>query len=115
MQPLDDSRKRIARRLRAAREQAGLSQGQVARLMGWHRPTISQIEAADRRVSAEELRELAIHYHVSVGWLTGCASDESAGLPPELELAAKELHRLKPEDLNRVIELLRTLRREDKA
>ena len=36
---------RVAERLRLAREQAGLSQGQVARLLGKHRPTISEIEA----------------------------------------------------------------------
>ena len=44
---MDDmtTRMQIAQRFRQAREQAGLSQGQAARLMKVHRPTISEIEA----------------------------------------------------------------------
>ena len=45
----------IATRLREARKVAGLSQGQVAKLLAMHRPTISEIEAGNRRVSAEEV------------------------------------------------------------
>ena len=36
----------IANRLAEARKMAGLSQGQVARMIGLHRPAISEIEAA---------------------------------------------------------------------
>ena len=60
---------RVAERLRLAREQAGLSQGQVARLLGKHRPTISEIEAGRRSVSAEELGVFADIYEVSATWL----------------------------------------------
>nr|MDQ3081556.1 helix-turn-helix transcriptional regulator [Gemmatimonadota bacterium] len=52
----------IPARLRAAREAAGLSQGQVAKLMKMHRPTISEMEAGNRRISAEELAKLANLY-----------------------------------------------------
>jgi transcriptional regulator with XRE-family HTH domain len=60
----------VAERLRIAREQAGLSQGQVARILGLHRPTISEIEAGRRRVTAEETATFARLYEVSVAWLT---------------------------------------------
>ena len=46
----------IASRLRSAREMAGLSQGQVAKMLGMHRPTISEIEAGRR--SEEHTSEL---------------------------------------------------------
>ena len=49
-------RKAIASRLRLSREMAGLTQGQVAKSLEWHRPTVSEIEAGRRRVSAEETR-----------------------------------------------------------
>ena len=38
----------IAERLKLAREFSGLSQGQVAKLLNLHRPSISEIEA-DRK------------------------------------------------------------------
>lgn len=55
----EGTREHIAARLRVAREAAGLSQGQVAKLMGLHRPTISEIEAGRRRVTGEELVQFA--------------------------------------------------------
>ena len=38
------TRLEIASRLKLAREMAGLTQGQVASRLGWHRPTVSEIE-----------------------------------------------------------------------
>lgn len=98
----------VAERLRAAREQAGLSQGQVARMLEFQRPTISEIEAGRRKVSAEELSRFAEIYDVSVGWLTTNDSDVP---DPAVELAARELTKLKKEDLDHVLQLLRTLRK----
>ena len=62
----DERRLAIASRLKAAREQAGLTQAQVAKILGLHRPSISEIEAGRRSVSAEELVTLAETYGVSV-------------------------------------------------
>lgn len=97
----------IAARLRLAREQAGLSQTQVANVLGMHRPTISEIEAGRRRVQAEELRRFAELYSVSVAWLAG---ENVTGHDAKVELAARELGKLKPEDLDRVLKLLGSLR-----
>ena len=99
----------IAERLRLAREQAGLSQGQVARLLGKHRPTISEIEAGRRRVSAEEVGVFADIYEVSATWLLGREGD-STGLDDRVQLAARELAKLRPDDLERVLNLLGTMR-----
>lgn len=97
----------IAERLRLAREQAGLSQAQVAKALDMHRPTISEIEAGRRRVQAEELRRFAELFDVSIAWLAG---DTATGQSAKVELAARELSKLKAEDLDRVLNLLGSLR-----
>ena len=100
----------IAARLRLAREQAGLSQGQVAKLLHLHRPSISEAEAGRRKVSTEELVELARIYGVSVSWLACAESEEESAVQDRIELAARELAKLKPEDLDRLLQLLSALR-----
>ncbi len=45
--------------LRRNRENAGLSQGAVARLLGWHRPTITIIESGARGIHVRDLRAYA--------------------------------------------------------
>ena len=67
-------------RLAHARRTVGLSQGQLANLMEFHRPTISEVEAGNRRVSAEELGQFAEHLDVSVGWLVGEAADGTSAI-----------------------------------
>lgn len=100
----------IPARLRIAREQAGLSQGQVAKMLDVHRPTISEMEAGRRRVAAEELAKLAKIYDVSVSWLTSGEADEPNLARDRIELAARKLSKLKPEDLDRVMDFLKALR-----
>jgi transcriptional regulator with XRE-family HTH domain len=99
----------LASRLRLAREQAGLSQGQVAKLMDMHRPTISEIEAGRRRVSGEELAEFASHYDVSTSWLVGEGKENDSRLD-RINLAARELAKLRDEDVDKLLNLLRTFR-----
>ena len=99
----------LAIRLRQAREQAGLSQGQVAKLLGMHRPTISELEAGRRKVSADELALFAEKYGVSINWLTASPNEDE--VDDRVTLAARELSALRPEDLDRVVRLLASLRR----
>lgn len=100
----------VSERLRIAREQAGLSQGQVARLLDMHRPTITEIEAGRRKVSAEELAVFARTYEVSVEWLSGTdPADE--GTTDKVRLAARELTKLKDEDLDHVLKFLSRMRK----
>ena len=100
----------IADRIREARKMAGLSQGQVAKLMDLHRPSISEIEAGNRKVSADELTQLAEFLDVSVAWLVGDAPETVETDDPRIQLAARELRKLKPEDLDRLMRLLASMR-----
>lgn len=104
-------RAQLAARIKEARTMAGLSQGQVARMLGLHRPSVSEIEAGNRRVTAEELTRMAEMFDVSVSWLVGEAPDTIAPNDPRLQLAARELGKLKPADLDRLMTLLAAMRR----
>ena len=104
-------KKHIGERIKIAREMAGLSQGQLAKLMGLHRPSITEIEAGNRRVTTDELEQLAQHCDVSTLWLLG-EGEEDRAESAKLQLAARELEKLKPEDLDRLLKLLATMRQE---
>ena len=112
-----DSAKRtqIAERLKEARKLAGLSQGHVARMLGLHRPSVTEMEAGKRRVSADELARLAEIYDVSVTWLLCEAPETLDAQDPRLELAARELVKLKPDDLEHLLRLLAALRSDSTA
>ena len=104
-----DLREEIARRLRMARESAGLSQGQVAKRLGMHRPTISEIEAGRRRVSGEEIATFTELYGVDANWITEGSGTTSEGTD-KIMLAARQLSNLKDKDLDRLLGLLQMLR-----
>jgi transcriptional regulator with XRE-family HTH domain len=101
-----EQRLAIAARLKESRKMAGLSQGQVAKLLGLHRPAISEIEAGNRRVSAQELHQLCEIYEVDTNWVLGTKDEAADPDDPRLELAARELAKLKPNDLNRLLKLI---------
>lgn len=101
-------------RLKAARELAGLSQGQVAKMLGIRRPSVSEMESGKRKVSASELARLAEIYDVRLPYFIGSNSANEDINQARFELAARELSKLKTEDLDRVLQLLASLRsRED--
>ena len=108
MKEQEQLRQAIASRLRLARKMAGLSQGQVAKCLGWHRPTVSEIEAGRRRVAAEELTVLSDLYGVNVPWITG--EDGSDHTSDKARLAARELEKLRDEDLDRLLQLIQALK-----
>lgn len=113
MENLSSRQNPIGDRLRLAREMSGLSQGQVAKLLGLHRPTISEIEAGRRKVSSDELAKLSEIYKVSISWLTQVRDEITDTQQERVELAARELSKLKPEDLDRVLKLLAALRQNE--
>lgn len=96
----------IAVRLKEARRLAGLSQQQVAILLNLHRPAISEIEAGRRKVTAEEIVILAELYQVEPSWLLGEGDNAFDISDSRLQLAARELQKLKPDDLQRLLNLL---------
>lgn len=105
----NNQRAAMASRLRLARERAGLSQGQVAKILKMHRPTVSEIEAGRRAVTAEELTQFAKVYSVTIAWLASEPRDPGRD---RVELAARELSKLKPADVDRLMDLLKSLRHE---
>jgi transcriptional regulator with XRE-family HTH domain len=111
MTEIDPARRgQIAERLKEARKLAGLSQGHVAKILGLHRPSVSEMEAGNRRVSADELARLAEIYDVGVAWLLGESPETLNAQDPRLELAARELSKLKSDDLERLLKLLAVMR-----
>jgi transcriptional regulator with XRE-family HTH domain len=98
----------VATRLREARQLAGLSQAQVAAKLGLHRPTITEMEAGRRGVTVEELPALAGLYGVTVGWLVGEA--DPSGEEDSLLMAARELSKIKEEDLDRLLKVIKIVR-----
>jgi len=98
----------VAARLKSAREHAGLSQGQVAKLLAMSRPSVSEIEAGRRKVSSDEIKKFSDIYNVSIDWLLAV---NTGGVDPVVELAARELAKLKKEDLDIVLNLLGSLKR----
>ena len=100
----------VHERLKLAREQAGLSQGQVAKRLDMNRPTISEIEAGRRRVTADELKEFSKLYDVSVDWILSERGDSPED-DAKVQLAARGLATLRPDDLDTVLRVLKTIRR----
>ena len=106
----NNKRQIIASRIREARRLAGLSQGQVAKMLGLQRPSVTEIEAGNRAVAAEELAKLAEIFDVSVAWLVGEGAGLLDGHDDRLQLAARELQKLKPKDLDRLLSILASMR-----
>ena len=107
---LEDKKKLIASRMTIARERSGLSQSQVAKALGLPRPSISEIEAGRRKVSASELVQFADLYSVDIDWLAGRGEDRIDEIRDKLYLAARNADGLRDEDLNKVIDLLSSLK-----
>lgn len=61
---------RFARRLREAREEAGLSQAQAARRLGRGQSYVSKSESGERRVDVIELKAFAKLYGVPLSFFT---------------------------------------------
>lgn len=57
---------RLLKTLRAARQEAGLTQGEVAEHFQAHAPLISKIESGERRIDVVELAELCHVYGVQL-------------------------------------------------
>lgn len=62
---MDNIYKKIGKRIKELREKAGLSQREVAIKIGIKRPTISQIENGERKISAEEILEFSKLFNVT--------------------------------------------------
>lgn len=79
------------RRIKELRERSGMSQQKLAQLLGVSRPTISQIESGQRKVSADEMRKLADTFHISADRLLDLEEE-----PEVIIQESKEIYTAKP-------------------
>jgi transcriptional regulator with XRE-family HTH domain len=100
-----DSAQVVATRLREAREVSGLTQRDVAQVLGIQRTSVLAFEAGRRAVSAVEIKSLARLYERSVAWLLGEA--ESLDLSGEALYRAAE--RLSASDRDQVLKFAQFL------
>jgi transcriptional regulator with XRE-family HTH domain len=63
----------LGRRVREAREAAGVSQDEAREVIGVSQPTYSRIESGDRPLKGDELVQLADRFHVRAAAITGLA------------------------------------------
>lgn len=103
---LADDIQALARRLRESREYLGLSQEAVAEYLGVPRASVSAIEAAKRKVSSMELRDLARLYRTSVEQLLGEEQEEDP-VAGALYRTARDLRQEDREQVLRFAEFLR--------
>ena len=102
-------KQKLANRIKQARELAGLSQGQAAKQLGFHRPTISEIEAGRRNVKTDELIAFAELFGVETSWLIDGEIEEGK-LNKEILAAARELSSMKKEDLDTLLDTIKMIK-----
>lgn len=99
----------LADRIRQARELAGLSQGQAAKKLGLHRPTISEIEAGRRNVKAEEITAFADLYGIEASWIMN-GEIEKEKINKDILAAARELSSMKEKDLDLLMNTIKMIK-----
>jgi len=87
---MSDERKELALRVKALREQKGMSQEALARRIGISRPALSQIENGERRVTTGELVRMSKEFDVSAGVLLGTETEPEVCLARDARPAAEE-------------------------
>jgi transcriptional regulator with XRE-family HTH domain len=102
----------LGSRLRQARELAGLTQTAAAKALGMRRPSVSEIESGRRRVTTDELYQVAELYGVSADWLA--TGEGSAELTAKVRTLARALQGLKESDLEQLEQVLKMIRGEKK-
>ena len=104
----------LARRLRSARLESGLSQAQTAEATGLSRVAIAEIEAGRRKVSSLELSALAKAYAQNIAVLVGDIVAEDAHGSPVVSYLARTAKQLAPQDQQQLLRFAEYLRSESK-
>ena len=97
---------KLAQKLKTAREEAGLSQEDVAEKLGLPRPAISQMENGNRKVQALELARLAKLYGKSLADFADEEPQDTSRLDA-LHRTAKDLSEKDRDEVLRFAEFLR--------
>ncbi len=103
-----NNRKQLGERLRLAREEAGLSQEQVAQHLNLPRPAISLIERGQRRVEALELARLAKLFKRPLSHFADEETPEDES--PQLQLLKRTAASLSEKDRDEVLRFAEFLR-----
>ena len=94
--------KKLGTNLKKAREFLGLTQDDVARLMGVSRLIITNIESGNRKVSAEELFKFSKIYGISMEDL--CAEDT---IDDNIKIFARSISDLDDNDRKEILNLIK--------
>jgi transcriptional regulator with XRE-family HTH domain len=105
----NSEREKIAKRIKEARMMAGLSQAQAAEKLNLQRPAISDIEGGKRKVTAEEIIQIAELYKVDTSWLLLRDDENESQMSEHFKFAARELSKLSQEDVKKLIDVLKIL------
>jgi transcriptional regulator with XRE-family HTH domain len=96
--PPTNERATIGARLREAREYLGLSQQDVAAVVGLPRTAVSMMESGQRGVDSLELKALAKLYQRPIAFLAGEEEAPASGIDPDVALLAKQVKKLSDQD-----------------
>ena len=99
-------------RLAEARELSGLSPLQAARVLKVSPSSVAEAESGARELTPDESRHFARAYDVSVSWLNGHTPDPFDHATSNVGLAARDIHRLAPDQFRRLLQLLAILPRD---
>ena len=103
----------MARKLRNARKEAGLSQANLAEQTGISRVAVSEIESARRKVNSLELAELARVLGRDAEYFLGTArAEETFGSSPTIGHLARAARQLAPEDQQQLVRFAEYLRQQ---
>lgn len=86
-----ENNKAIGQRIKKLREEKGITQQDLADMLKVLRPTVSQIESGDRKISVDELIKLSEIFNISVPYLMGLENQ------PEIVLHERRERMIKPQ------------------
>jgi transcriptional regulator with XRE-family HTH domain len=93
----------VGQRLRMARETLGLTQEDVASVLGIPRTSVISLEAGKRNVTALELRRLARLYRRHVAWILGEEPEDAGQASAEEQALYRAASELSAEDKEQVL------------
>ena len=97
-------------RFREAREMAGLSAGQAAKHLNLSLPYLLKIEAGELDVADGQIQKLALLYELDLDWLKGEISDSDGTYLGSLQIAPRDLEKIKPGELPKLLQILSAIK-----
>ena len=104
----------LARKLRASRLEAGMSQAEAAEAVGLSRVAIAEIEAGRRKVSSIELSAFSRTYGQPIEALLADQGSQVAGGSPVTTHLARTVKQLTKEDQDQLLRFAEYLKTESK-